>query len=127
MKYQRLPKFLADWQALSEAERGLVKAWLAEKLLPVVAQYEQNPTAYVWPKSLRFERLQGTSGICAIAWSFAGPDGRATFEFGDQNGEPIIIWRRIGHHAMKASQSDALSEITIARSMARITTPCGSQ
>jgi len=33
-----------------------------------------------------------------MTWSFAGPDGRATFELVEVDGEPAIRWRRIGDH-----------------------------
>jgi len=96
MKYRRLPAFLSDWEALPPAERALVKRWLADAFLPAVAAYEADPAAFVWPRALRFERLGG--GICAITWSFAGPDGRATFGFTTIDGQPYLVWRRIGHH-----------------------------
>ena len=95
-----MPSFLADWEALPEAERALVKRWLADVFLPALAQYEADPAGFVWPASLRFERLHGTSGICAVTWSFAGPDGRATFQFVNQDGIPCLVWRRIGHHGV---------------------------
>jgi len=98
MKYFRLSSFLADWKALPERERALVRQWLAEDFLPTVAAYEADPAGFVWPKSLRFERLQEAGGICAVSWSFAGPDGRATFQFSVVDGEPVVVWRRIGHH-----------------------------
>ena len=98
MRYVRLPSFLADWNSLPEQERTLVKQWLAERFLPAVAAYESDPTGFVWPKSLRLERLGGAGGICAVSWSFAGPDGRATFEFAVMDGETVVVWRRIGHH-----------------------------
>jgi len=31
-----------------------------------------------------------------MTWSFAGPDGRATFEFVKIDGKIAIRWRRIG-------------------------------
>jgi hypothetical protein len=37
-----------------------------------------------------------------MTWSFAGPDGRATFEFITIDGEPAIRWRRIGGHEIFA-------------------------
>ncbi len=98
MRYVRLPSFLADWNALPQSERTLVKQWLADVFLPAVAAYEADPTGFTWPRSLRFERLQHGHGICAITWSFSGPDGRATFEFSTRDCEPCLIWRRIGHH-----------------------------
>ena len=51
-----------------------------------------------WPKSLRVKAVGGAPGIWELSWSFAGPDGRATFEFVDVHGEPAIRWRRIGGH-----------------------------
>ena len=98
MKYTRLPNFLADWKTLPESERMLVKRWLAEVFLPAVAAYEADPAGYVWPSGLRFEHIQGTKGICAVTWSFSGPDGRATFEFRTVDDESCLVWRRIGHH-----------------------------
>jgi hypothetical protein len=98
MRYLRLDTFLADWKRLPDGERALVKAWLSEEFLPAAAAYEHNPVGYQWPKSLRFERLGGVDGVCAVTWSFAGPDGRATFHFDVVDGEPRLVWRRIGHH-----------------------------
>ena len=98
MRYVRLPAFLSDWRSLPERERNLVRHWLAEVFLPAVEAYEADPAGFLWPRSLRFERLKGTDGICSVTWSFAGPDGRATFEFSQVDGEPCLVWRRIGHH-----------------------------
>lgn len=53
-----------------------------------------------WPSALRVRRLQGHSLIWEMTWSFAGPDGRATFEIIDLGGEPAIRWRRIGGHGI---------------------------
>ncbi|GAC1406264.1 MAG: hypothetical protein NVSMB52_19820 [Chloroflexota bacterium] len=51
-----------------------------------------------WPAKLRMERVQGVSGTREMTWSFAGPDGRATFEVVEIEGEPVIRWRRVGGH-----------------------------
>lgn len=47
--------------------------------------------------SLRVKRVQGHPHIFEMTWA---PDGRATFEYGDEvhAGEPHITWRRIGGH-----------------------------
>jgi hypothetical protein len=42
--------------------------------------------------------MQGTPGVWEMTWSFAGPDGRATFEWVEVDGELAIQWRRIGGH-----------------------------
>jgi hypothetical protein len=43
--------------------------------------------------------MQGHPGIWEMSWA---PDGRATFEYGDEvhSGEAHIIWRRVGTHAI---------------------------
>lgn len=33
-----------------------------------------------------------------MTWSFASPDGRATFEFLTVDGELCVRWRRVGDH-----------------------------
>ncbi len=35
-----------------------------------------------------------------MTWSFAGPDGRATFEFVEIEGEMGVRWRRVGNHSI---------------------------
>ena len=56
----------------------------------------QTPPA--WPKSLRVRDVEGASGIWEMTWSFAGPDGRATFEWITIEGEQAVRWRRVGGH-----------------------------
>ncbi|MDR2567672.1 MAG: hypothetical protein LBC97_16790, partial [Bifidobacteriaceae bacterium] len=72
MKYRKLPQFQRDWRSLPARERALVKAWLRDEFLPAAA---------AWPKNLRFEGITSAPGVYAVTWSFAGPDGRATFHF----------------------------------------------
>jgi len=33
-----------------------------------------------------------------MTWSFASPDGRATFQFVRDGGEWVCRWRRVGDH-----------------------------
>lgn len=46
---------------------------------------------------LRVKRVQGATGVFEMTWA---PDGRATFEYGDQllPDEPHVVWRRVGTH-----------------------------
>jgi len=53
-----------------------------------------------WPKGLRVKRVKGTKSIWEMSWSMSDPDGRATWEWVDIEGEPGIRWRRIGTHAI---------------------------
>ena len=47
--------------------------------------------------SLRVKRVQSVPGVWELSWA---ADGRATFEYGPERteGQPHIIWRRIGSH-----------------------------
>lgn len=44
--------------------------------------------------------MQSAPGVWEVMWSFAGPDGRATFEFRTVDGEISVLWRRIGDHSI---------------------------
>lgn len=46
---------------------------------------------------LRVKGVQGAPGVFELTWA---PDGRATFEYGEEllPGEPHVIWRRVGTH-----------------------------
>lgn len=48
-------------------------------------------------KGLRVKGIKGAAGVYEMTWA---PDGRATFEHGDEvvDGEPHIVWRRVGTH-----------------------------
>jgi len=50
--------------------------------------------------ALRVKPMQGASGIFEMTWEIK--DGRATFEYGEglTPGDPHIVWRRIGSHAI---------------------------
>lgn len=99
MKFERTRAFDADWARLSEEERALFRAVVRDKFHPACERRAADPTAR-WPKSLRIRDLEGAPGIIEMTWSFAGPDGRATFEWVVRDGEPRIRWRRIGGHAI---------------------------
>jgi len=51
-----------------------------------------------WPSHLRIRDVEAAPGIWEMTWSFAGPDGLATFEYFQVGQELGIRWRRIGRH-----------------------------
>ena len=57
---------------------------------------------YLWPAALRVAPMKGSAGIWEMTWSFASPDGRATFEFVRRDGELVCRWRRVGGHGVFA-------------------------
>ena len=96
MKFEVLDSFHTDYARLSDTEKGLLK-----KILPTLVaacdRYAADPSAS-WPASLRVKDVEGAPGIFEMTWSFAGPDGRATFEWTAIEGAPGLRWRRIGGH-----------------------------
>jgi hypothetical protein len=62
-----------------------------------VARFVADLRAGSFRKGLRLKKMSGRADIWEMTWA---PDGRATFQYGDevQAGEQHIIWRRIGTH-----------------------------
>jgi hypothetical protein len=96
MKFEVLDSFRADYGRLSEAEKKRFK-----KVLPAFVaacdRFGADPSMS-WPSALRVKDVEGAPGIFEMTWSFAGPDGRATFEWTRIAGTPGVRWRRIGGH-----------------------------
>jgi hypothetical protein len=91
--FERLARFDRECRRLL---RELQQAFLAMPPLFVAALKEKPPA---FPPALRVHRVQGATGIWEITFA---PDGRATFQYGEQvlAGEPHVIWRRVGHHGV---------------------------
>lgn len=85
--YDQAHSFKRDLATLSPRRREL--------FLIAVKKFRADLTAGQFRKGLRVKRVQGVSGIFEMTFA---PDGRATWQFGDEviDGEPHIIWRRIG-------------------------------
>lgn len=89
--HEELPLFLREYKALAAEQRAAFKR--------AVQTLAKGLKAKQVPSGLRVKAVGGYPGVWEITW--AG-DGRATFSYGDsrQSGEPHIIWRRIGTHAI---------------------------
>ena len=85
-------RFLREYQALLPAQRY---AFLKAMRQMVEDLRAKRPLR----ASLRIKRVQGHARIFEMS---RAADGRATFEYGDEQipGEPHIIWRRIGGHGI---------------------------
>ena len=99
MKFQLTPAFESDWARLSPDERARFREVITRQFHPACERRRADPAAR-WPKALRVRDVEGAPGIWEMTWSFAGPDGRATFEWVEIDGEPGIRWRRVGGHAI---------------------------
>ena len=89
--YVKTGRFLRDFHRLTSTEQRAVQVAVRKFL-------EDLPTRR-FRKGLRVKRVQGSGGIFEMTWS---PEGRATFQFGAEviEGEPHVIWRRVGTHAI---------------------------
>lgn len=99
MKYEVAPAFDGDWGRLTASERSRFRHVVTDDFHPACERRRIDP-AEAWPGALRVRRVEGATGVWEMTWSFAGPDGRATFEWVEIDGEPAVRWRRIGGHAI---------------------------
>lgn len=85
-----LARFSADFDRLSPAQQSA--------FIVVIAHFvEDLSEGGRFRKGLRVKGVQGASGVFEMTWA---DDGRATFQYGDAvfEGEPHVIWRRVGTH-----------------------------
>jgi hypothetical protein len=99
MKFETTPAFEGDWGRLTKAERARFRGAVKDDFHPACERRRLEP-AQPWPKKLRVKAVAGAPGIWEMTWSFSGPDGRATFEWVEIDGEPAVRWRRIGGHSL---------------------------
>ena len=99
MRYVRTDSFKADYRRLSAAEQDLFRQ-AARSFNRGCDEFARTRDPSVWPASLRVKAVRGAAGVWEMTWSLAGPDGRATWESteldGDDGAQPAVRWRRIG-------------------------------
>ena len=103
MRYRSLDSFTSDYKKLKAEHKTAFRRVVRDNFAPAcdawaAAQAERN--ALVWPKSLRVDEMRGTAGIMEMTWSFASPDGRATFQLIREGDAWVCVWRRIGDHGV---------------------------
>lgn len=92
--YAWLARFRLDFEHLTPAQQAA--------FLVAVGQFvEDTRQRRAFRKGLRVKAVRGAGGVSEMTWA---PDGRATFEYGDEvvEGQPHIVWRRVGTHAIFA-------------------------
>lgn len=87
--YDLTARFEREFRRLTPEQRAAAKGMLTLFLAGLRAGR--------FDPRLRVHRVRKARGVWEITWA---PDGRATFEYGDElhPGEPHIHWRRIGGH-----------------------------
>ncbi len=88
--FSRAARFGQDLKNLTPALRGRFETIVRTEFVVDLKAGEFRP-------GLRVKRVRSTAGVWEMTWA---PDGRATFEYGDEQrpGEPHVIWRRVGTH-----------------------------
>lgn len=97
MKFETTPAFDKDVRRLKREHLQQFLDVLKTTFIPACDTYAADPTT-AWPQSLRVKSVQGAPGILEMTWSFASPDGRATFELVTVEGDVRLRWRRVGDH-----------------------------
>lgn len=103
MRFRVLNSFRRDVSRLAPAHRTSFERVVREKFAPACdawAEAMDERRSFVWPKSLRVDEIVGGRGVMEMTWSFASPDGRATFQFDRIDGQWVCTWRRIGDHSV---------------------------
>lgn len=90
--YSWLARFGADFDSLLRPQQAAFLAAIEAFVTDLSAEGG-------FRAGLRVKGVKGAPGIFEMTWA---PDGRATFEYGEaiNDGEPHIVWRRIGTHAI---------------------------
>jgi len=98
VRYVVLDSFKADHKRISTAEQDLFKKALRD-FIEACDRYAIDPSTR-WPASMRVKDVENAPGVLEMTWSFGGPDGRATFEWIQIDGQLAVRWRRVGGHAI---------------------------
>lgn len=97
MKFETTPAFDTDYRRLKAEHAAEFKKVVRDKFVPACDAFAAEPTT-PWPASLRIKAVRAATGVREMTWSFASPDGRATFEFVTVDGGVRVRWRRVGDH-----------------------------
>lgn len=97
MKFETTLAFDNDYRRLKVEHAAEFKKVVREKFIPACDAFAADP-ATPWPAALRIKAVRGAAGVLEMTWSFASPDGRATFELVTVDGETRVRWRRVGNH-----------------------------
>jgi hypothetical protein len=93
--HEETDQFWRDWERLSPEQ----KRWFREAVGKFAEDLEHLLTGQ-FRGGLRVKPMQKADGIFEMTWE--PEDGRATFQSGEEltPGDPHVIWRRIGTHAI---------------------------
>jgi len=95
VRYRTTAGFDAALAKLPREHRKMFTEAVRLHLIPALADGAHRGTTQ-WPTRLRIHKI---GDVYSLAWSFAGPDGRALLIIGpDSDGEPLLTWLAVGYH-----------------------------
>jgi len=97
VKFETTPAFDSDYRRLAPEHAATFRQVVRDKFAPACDAFTEDPSRS-WPASLRVKSVRGAPGVLEMTWSFASPDGRATFELITVDAELRCRWRRVGDH-----------------------------
>lgn len=114
MRFETTPRFDSDYKDLKPEHKQQFRSVLRDFSAACDAYAEAHSTStavgkvtkadpgavHRWPAALRVSPMKSARGVWELTWSFAGPDGRATFEFVTDEKGPLVRWRRVGDHSI---------------------------
>lgn len=83
MKSETTPAFDADYRRLNPEHRATFGGVLETEFSAAFSAACDGlavDSSTRWPRSLRLRPVRGAAGVFEMTWSFAGLDGRGTFE-----------------------------------------------
>lgn len=99
MKFETTPAFDRDYRRLTPEHRAAFRDVVREKFAPACDAFASDPGT-PWPAALRVKSVRNAAGVLEMTWSFASPDGRATFELSTVDDQLRCRWRRVGDHCV---------------------------
>jgi hypothetical protein len=101
VRFVLLDSFARDYRRLKTEHQAVFAGVVRAKFAPACDKWaiaQSQRLHFIWPKSLRVDELTAGGGVMEMSWSFASPDGRATFQLDRVDSEWVCVWRRIGDH-----------------------------
>jgi hypothetical protein len=99
VKFETTPAFDSDYRRLEPEHRTAFRLVVKERFGPACDAYAADAST-PWPAALRVRSVRSAPGVLEMTWSFAGPDGRVTFELITVDDALRCRWRRVGDHAV---------------------------
>lgn len=90
--FETTSRFDKDYALLDPSDKERFRRKVVDEFVP-----DLTTDNHRFRPGLRVRGVQRAPGILEMTWA---PDGRATFQFGEPiaDGEPPIVWRRVGTH-----------------------------